>query len=94
MEGYELGARWRFLDGMESVQRVLNPNATTPGVGAYSLFDLFAAFRVGRDLGFRIGVNNVADRAPPVVNGVPGSTEASTYDVLGRTFYASTRVNF
>lgn len=94
VEGYELGARWRFLDGMESVQRVLNPNATTPGVGAYSLFDLFAAFRVGSDLGFRIGVNNVADRAPPVVNGVPGSTEASTYDVLGRTFYASTRVNF
>jgi len=92
--GVEIGGRWRFLDAMRSVQRVVNPNATTPGTRAYSLFDLFASVRVGRDFEWRIGVNNLADRDPPVVGGVAGTTEASTYDVLGRRFYVSARFNF
>lgn len=91
---YELGGRWRFIDSMDAVQRVLNPNATTPGVGSYSLFDVFASVRVGPDLSLRLGVNNVANREPPIVGGVQGATESSTYDVLGRTFYVSTRINF
>ena len=79
---------------MRSAQRVLNPAATTPGVGAYHLFDLFAAVRPADRYELRFGVNNVADRDPPVLNGIAGTTEASTYDVLGRTFYASVRVTF
>lgn len=92
--GIELGGRWRFLDSMRAVQRVVNPAATTPGVPSYNLFDVFASVRVSQDFTFRFGINNVADRRPPVTGGIPGTTEASTYDVLGRTFYVSTRVNF
>jgi outer membrane receptor protein involved in Fe transport len=92
--GFSVGGRWRFLDAMRSVQRVVNPASTTPGVPSYNLFDLFASLRVSGDFVLRLGVNNVANREPPVLNGVIGTTEASTYDVLGRTFYVSTRVNF
>jgi outer membrane receptor protein involved in Fe transport len=91
---FNLGGRWRFIDAMRSVQRVVNPASTTPGVPSYNLFDLFASFRVSGDFILRLGVNNVANKEPPVVSGVPGTTEASTYDVLGRTFYVSTRLNF
>jgi outer membrane receptor protein involved in Fe transport len=90
----EIGGRWRFLDAMDAVQRVVNPLATTPGVPSYSLFDLFTSLRVSRDFVLRAGVNNALNREPPVVGGVSGATEASTYDVLGRTFYVSTRINF
>ena len=93
-DGLTIGGRWRFLDKMEAAGRVINPAATTPGVGAYSLFDLFADLRINRQFAFRAGVNNVADREPPILNGVIGTTESSTYDVLGRTVFVATRVNF
>ena len=93
-DGLTIGGRWRFLDKMEAAGRVINPAATTPGVGAYSLFDLFADLRINRQFAFRAGVNNVADREPPILNGVIVTTESSTYDVLGRTVFVATRVNF
>jgi outer membrane receptor protein involved in Fe transport len=91
---FSIGGRWRFIDAMRSAQRVVNPNSTAPGVSSYHLFDVFGSFRVTDDFELRAGVNNVADRDPLVLNGVIGTTEASTYDTIGRTFFVSTRINF
>lgn len=93
-ELFTLGLRWRYLDGMKAVATVTNPNATTPGVGSYNLFDLYATVDLGEQYKLRFGVNNLLDKAPPVLNGVPGTTEASTYDVIGRSFYAGASVRF
>lgn len=89
-----VGLRWRYLDGMKAVATVTNPNATTPGVGSYNLFDLYATVNLGEQYKLRFGVNNLFDKQPPVLNGVPGSTESSTYDVIGRSFYAGVNVRF
>lgn len=89
-----LGLRWRHLDGMKAVATVTNPNATTPGVGAYNLFDLYSTVDLGAQYKLRFGVNNLFDKAPLVLNGVQGTTEASTYDVIGRNFYAGVSVRF
>ena len=36
-----------------------------------------------------VGVNNVFDRAPPVIyNGAAGNYDTSAYDMLGRFMYA------
>jgi hypothetical protein len=85
-----LGLRWRFLDKMASSSKATNPSTTTPGVPSYNLFDLFRASRSGRS--GRCGMaSTISSTRPPVLNGRIGTTEASTYDVLGRTFYLSGR---
>lgn len=89
-----IGLRWRHLDGMKAVATVTNPNATTPGVGSYNLFDLYSTVDLGEQYELRFGVNNLFDKDPLVLNGVPGTTEASTYDVIGRSFYAGVSVRF
>lgn len=89
-----LGGRWRFLDAMRSAQRVVNPNSTAAGVPSYNIFDLFASFEATDGFELRLGINNVANVDPPILNGVPGTTEASTYDVLGRSFFVSARARF
>ena len=89
-----IGGRWRFLDKMKAASRATNPAATTPGVPSYSLFDLFAEARVGSNYTLRAGVNNVTDKEPPIVGGVIGSTEASTYDVIGRSFFVAATAKF
>jgi iron complex outermembrane receptor protein len=35
----------------------------------------------------RGGINNVGNKQPLIVSGVPGSTDSSSYDVIGRSFF-------
>ena len=86
--------RWRHVGGMTDASHVTNPASTIPGVQAYDYFDLSLRVEATRSVGLRFGINNLADREPPVVSGVPGQTDAGTYDVLGRTFYLSASARF
>lgn len=91
---WSAGFRWNYIGAMRSLDTVSNPSATTPGTGAYSLLDLFATWRISDKYSLHGGINNVMDRDPPIVDGAIGNTEASTYAVLGRTFYIAARANF
>jgi len=86
------GLRWRFIGRMRSLAKVSNPNSTTPDTPSNSLFDLFGNWSVNDHLSVNGGVNNLLDRDPPIMGGVAGTTEPSTYDILGRTFYVAARV--
>ncbi len=88
------GLRWKFIDEMRSLSTVTNPNSTTLGTDSSHIFDLFGSWRMNDTLVVNAGIGNLADTAPPVVDGVPGRTEPSTYEILGRTFYVGARVNF
>ena len=38
---------------------------------------------------FTVGINNIADQKPPLIYvGFAGDSDASTYDYMGRYFYA------
>lgn len=70
-------------------------------IPAFTYHDLQAKFAVGddRNYEFYFGVNNLLDKQPPIVSDLanqwPGSnTVASTYDLLGRRFYAGARAKF
>ena len=91
---WSAGLRWKFIDSMRSLSTVTNPNSTTPGTDSSHIFDVFGNWRLNDMLLLNAGVNNVADTDPPVVDGIPGRTEPSTYEILGRTFYVGARVNF
>jgi outer membrane receptor protein involved in Fe transport len=91
---WSAGVRWRYIGAMRSLDTVSNPQSTTPGTTAYSLFDLFGSWDASDHLAVNAGVNNLMDRQPMVVDGIPGNTEPSTYDILGRSFFVSVSARF
>lgn len=91
---FDLGLRWRHLNGMRDVTAVIRPANPAPGVPAYDLFDLTARVRVNDAYQFRFGVTNLFDKAPLVIAGTPGNTLPGTYDVLGRSFYVGFKARF
>jgi iron complex outermembrane receptor protein len=73
-------------DGMN----ILVPNDRT--VSAHITGDLFGSYTLQTPVGtsrLSVGVNNVLDQTPAIVyNGFLASSDASTYDFIGRYFYA------
>jgi len=97
--GYQRGGvgailKWRFIDGMSNAAIVTNPASTVPPVGSFNYFDLYGRWKVSDSLSFEGGVNNLADKGPPLVGTTPGSTQASTYDIYGRQYYLSLNLSF
>jgi outer membrane receptor protein involved in Fe transport len=92
-----LTATWRYIGGTRTDLEAFTPDAVRklPGV---SYFDLAATWSATRNLTLRVGVNNVADRDPPVTFGFGyqfnGNTFAQMYDALGRHVFASATARF
>jgi outer membrane receptor protein involved in Fe transport len=91
---FDIGVRWRHLDGVQDVSRVTTTGSTTPGVESVDYYDLNGAWRISDGAKIRAGVTNLLDRDIPQVGTVPGNTDPATYDVIGRTFYLGVGVKF
>ena len=109
--GLDMTFRWRFI-GPSSVDGTsTNPLLSGNGyyVGAdhipgYNYFDFSAAMPIGNNVDIRVGVNNIADKNPPVVpNGTYTScpntscndnTWVGTYDTLGRFIFGHITIKF
>jgi outer membrane receptor protein involved in Fe transport len=116
--GIGLSGQWRYMGKVThegfSNDTVLNnpgvlpgPNTPTPlmngHVKAQSYFDLASTFTVGDHYAFRLGVNNILDKTPPLFSSSFGScavatcngnTYGGTYDALGRYIFAGATLNF
>ena len=112
--GLGLSAQWRYFGSVDVDYK--NPSATTQGaffdfgshLKSQSYFDLSATYAIGSKYNFRLGVNNVFDKQPPLVtsgdaggnqSACPGSTcngntFPAVYDALGRYLYAGITFNF
>lgn len=88
-----LALRWRFVDRMNDVSSV---TSSTPaaGVSSYNVFDLYGRLPVQERFELRGGITNLANRRPPVVGGIPGQTNSTIYDYIGRTYFVGARVRF
>ncbi|MBO9670617.1 MAG: TonB-dependent receptor [Sphingobium sp.] len=98
-----VGLQWRHLPGVRTEIAATVPGTTTVGAGAYDLFNLNASAKVTRDVSFRLGVDNLFNKAPPLfgVDTAPtagnlagGSYNAAYYDVNGRRFYVGINAKF
>ncbi len=89
---FSITGRWRYIDKMIHSDRVANPAATTPGIGAYSYFDLNAAFTIDKRFTFGLGVNNLTNKIPPFISAASLTTDAATYDVIGRRWFVAVKV--
>lgn len=91
---FSLTGRWRYIGAMIHSDRVANAAATTPGVPAYSYFDANVQYTINQRFTLGAGFNNITDKAPPFISAAPLTTDAATYDVIGRTWFVSAKVKF
>ena len=109
--GFELSGAWRYY-GSVAFQNLVNGTSSylTGGFGpadahiaAQSYFDLTAAVKLRDRYTFRVGVNNVFDKEPPIVGSTAGgstnalyngNTYPGVYDSLGRYGFVSIQADF
>ncbi len=98
--GVELSLNWRHIGHMKSESlsgnAVIATNtayAVDSHIGAYDYFDIDGNYDVTPHFNVRVGVNNLADKKPPVTGFfanpglVNGNMTAGMYDTLGRYLF-------
>lgn len=85
---------WRYISRQVHADLLANPASTTPAIPAYNYLDFNAQFEVAERFTLGLGVTNLTDKAPPFISASPLTTDAATYDVIGRTFFASIKAKF
>lgn len=85
--------QWRYIDAQSNAANV-GTTGTTRGVKDRHYFDLNGRWAVNEDLDLAVGVVNLLGEEPPLVGVTPGTTSLSTYDVVGRRFFARLTARF
>ena len=113
-DGIGLSLQWRYFGPVRVDYTSDNPSlagdpyAFGRRLGAQSYFDLAATFAIEKNYVFRLGVNNLLDREPPLVTSgnaaatgsacptgaCNGNTYPAVYDALGRYLYAGFTLQF
>ena len=100
--------QWRYFakvtaDSYDSNPQLNNPGAQIPSektFAAQSYIDLTANFTIHNNLNFRVGVNNLLDKDPPLAGtNLPGTvgngnTFPQVYDALGRFVFVGLSADF
>lgn len=108
-----LNLRWRYIGSDDSEQTSSNPflSGTSFAAGhshipAYNYVDLSGTFNLYKNVQLQLGINNIADKAPPIIAGADcstsspagancnGNTFPGVYDALGRYLFATITANF
>ncbi|MEN1940211.1 TonB-dependent receptor [Luteimonas sp. MJ174] len=101
IDRYTVGLRWRYIGEMD----YRNTDGSTPGTDyflsgpgklkAFNYIDLSGSVQLGENITWTMGVNNIADKEPPMIGGNLGPVQANSlsgFDQAGR--YAFTSVTF
>jgi hypothetical protein len=95
--GATFSLQWQHKPSADSAISVTDLTSNTTGAPKYNLFNLNGTYAVTPDVSFRWGVDNLFDKAPPVIgvnlnsDGLTtlrgGTYDAGNYDVLGRRYF-------
>lgn len=101
---YSVNLRWRHFGAVDYVLNDGTPGrdaalvAARGGIGSYNYLDLSATARLLDNIEWTLGVNNIADKAPPLVGTGAGlelnANSPGGYDQLGRFIFSSINVKF
>jgi outer membrane receptor protein involved in Fe transport len=89
-----LGLRWHYQSAMKDNSAVLTPATASVGVSAYATWDMFANYKLTKNIDLRAGVNNLLNRSLPFVASSQNGTDVALYDAIGRSFYFGIKANF
>jgi len=114
--GLEVSLAWRYFSPVTLDALSPNPNlAAPPGqtvanggisntdarISSRSYFGLSSAIQLGSRVSLRVGINNLLDKAPPIVGtdvgndiGANGNTFPQVYDSLGRYIFGTLTAEF
>jgi outer membrane receptor protein involved in Fe transport len=108
--GLDLTVKWRFIGPSKVDSESQDPQLAEPyylstaQIPGYNYIDMSANYAVTGGINVRVGVNNIADKDPPLIlNGnlsncpnttCNDNTWTGTYDTLGRYVYAHVSVKF
>jgi iron complex outermembrane receptor protein len=108
--GADLTLRWRYIGPSATDRSSADPQlagvyfAPTSHIGGYTYLDFSASIPIGSVVSFRVGINNIADKAPPVIAngnysdcptlGCNDNTWVGVYDTMGRYIYAHVQAKF
>jgi len=98
LDKFGISLQWQHKPRIAHVTSVTQTNGTIKGAPAYDLFSLSGSYSFARDMTIRFGIDNLFDKAPPLIavdtSVVPGDGrlaggryDSGNYDVLGRRFY-------
>jgi iron complex outermembrane receptor protein len=105
-DAFNMTLGWRYVSSVKIAQTSTQPalagsySAVNRKLNARSYFDLSTAYTVREDLTFRVGVNNLFDKDPPLTttaaieDGGNGNTYPQFYDAAGRYLFLSANVGF
>jgi iron complex outermembrane receptor protein len=112
-DGLDVNLRWRYIGALDSEQTSPNPilagtsfAAGHSHIPAYNYLDLSGTFNLAKNVKLQLGVNNIADKAPPIIAGADcstsspagancnGNTFPGVYDALGRYVFMTLTANF
>jgi len=113
-DGIGASIQWRYFDKVLVERQSSNPALNGPfapfnaEIPSQNYIDVALTARLADHFNFRLGVNNVFDKAPPiigangtgaVINACPGvycsgNTFPNVYDALGRYLFAGVTLNF
>lgn len=101
---FAMTVRWRYLgpvlvDGASSDPDLAGAvPAFDRRIRPYSYFDILAAVPIKEKMTFRVGVNNIFDKDPPIISqsSAPanGNTFPGTYDARGRYIFVNLTADF
>ena len=100
---YTVNLRWRHFGSMDyiltsgAVGTGDTLTAANGGIDAYNYFDLSASAYIGEYAELTVGVNNIADKEPPLVGGNLAPLNGNSlggYDQAGRYFFTSVTFKF
>lgn len=103
---FNLAGTWRYVSSVKIAQTSDQPALTgsfsgvNRELGSRSYFDLAASYEVRKDFTFRLGINNLFDKNPPLTttaaieDGGNGNTYPQFYDATGRYAFLSASVGF
>ncbi len=105
--GLDVSLTWRYFQSVDLETTSSDPQlagdvpATDRHFGSRSYLDLTGAIRFADNYTFRLGINNLLDKDPPLVGAdncpagpCNGNAWAQTYDVLGRQWFATFTIDF
>lgn len=94
---WNVGMKWRYLSGTEN-NIPGDANRDLKDISSQSYIDLTAGFEITENISLAVGINNIFDKEPPLVNDRYNGTNANTfpaiYDPLGRRLFASITAQF
>jgi iron complex outermembrane receptor protein len=110
LPGLDFWAKWRLIGPVKVQNLSQNPLLAGPvdpieGIGnsvpGFNYIDLGASYQVAKQVAVRFGVNNVADKDPPIIQAFygtsvldSGNTYPQTYDWGGRYLFANLTIDF